>query len=140
MEKVKEKYAECYQRTSQTELEGETQQNTRRRYFADLSSSGGPRTFDIVLAGTEPDSSSKDYLTWYYCDFLEAEPVGPAPPFSDNNTTSVEELIAWLQEFKPRTRMDAYPMLQVAVVALNKIIHKEVLVRSQQAETLIRLK
>lgn len=140
MEKDKAIYAEGHQRISQAEPEVQTQQTTRRRYFADLNSSGGPRAFEIVLSGTEPDSSSRDYLTWYYCDFLEVEPVGPAPPFSDNNTTSVEELIAWLQEFKPRTRMDAYPMLQVAIVALNKIIQKEVVIRSQQAETLIRLK
>ena len=48
--------------------------------------------------------------------------------------------IEWLQEFKPRTRMDAYPMLQVAIVALNKLVQNEVQIRSHQAEELIRLK
>jgi len=112
----------------------------RRRYFSDLTSTDGPRAFEIVLAGSDEDSGSRDYLTWYYCDFIEAVPVGPAPPFSSENTTSADELIAWLGKFKPRTRMDAYPMLQVAIVALNKLIHKEVNIHNRQAETLIRLK
>ena len=112
----------------------------RRRYFSDLTSTDGPRAFEIVLAGSDEDSGSRDYLTWYYCDFIEAVPVGPAPPFSSENTTSADELIAWLGKFKPRTRMDAYPMLQVAIVALNKLIHKEVNIHNKQAETLIRLK
>ena len=54
----------------------------RRRYFASHSDGAavdGPHAFEIVLAGTEADSSCRDHLTWYYCDFLEAAPAGPAP-------------------------------------------------------------
>jgi len=115
----------------------------RRRYFArhsDGAAVDGPHAFEIVLAGTEADSSCRDHLTWYYCDFLEAAPAGPAPPFTKDNTTTAEDLLEWLHVFKPRTRTDAYPMLQVAIVALHKIVHREVQMRSQQAETLIRLK
>jgi hypothetical protein len=114
----------------------------RRRYFSSFQASS-PRTFEVVLAGTEPDSSSKDYLLWYYCDFIGADTADklyPGPPFSDKNTTSAEELIAWLKEFKPRTRIDAYPMLQVAVAALDKLVQNEVTLRDKQAEALIRIK
>ena len=121
---------------------GEEEARTiRRRFFSDLKGPMEPRAFEIVLAQTKPDSSAKDYLTWYYCDFIEANaPVGPAPPFHDDDTTSTDELLAWLHEFKPRTRADAYPMLQVAVCAIQKIVSKEVTIRNEQAETLIRLK
>ena len=134
-------YAQAFAAAADAELEG-VQATIRRRYFAstDTPVHDSPHTFEIVLAGTEPDSSSRDYLTWYYCDFLEAAPVGPAPPFTEHDTTTVEDLVKWLRTFKPRTRTDAYPMLQVAIVALNKIVHKEVQMRNQQAETLIRLK
>ena len=62
---------------------------------------------------------------------MEAEVVGPAPPFQNDNTTTVDELVAWLEEFKPRTRMDGYPMLQVAIAALNKLVQREVHMRNQ---------
>jgi hypothetical protein len=134
-------YAHAFAAAADAEQEG-VQATIRRRYFAstDTPIHNIPHTFEIVLAGTEPDSSSRDYLTWYYCDFLEAAPVGPAPPFTEHNTTTVDDLVNWLRTFKPRTRTDAYPMLQVAIVALNKIVHKEVKIWNQQAETLIRLK
>jgi len=134
-------YAQAFAAAADAEQEG-VQATIRRRYFSstDTPILDSPHTFEIVLAGTEPDSSSRDYLTWYYCDFLEAAPVGPAPPFTEHNTTTVDDLVKWLRTFKPRTRTDAYPMLQVAIVALNKIVHKEVKIWNQQAETLIRLK
>lgn len=133
-------YAEKYCAEGKFVVEGDAR-TIRRRFFSDLKGCTEPRSFEIVLANREPDSSSRDYLTWYYCDFLESNaPVGPAPPFHDDRTTSADELLAWLNEFKPRTRADAYPMLQVAVSAIHKIVSKEVKMRNGQAETLIRLK
>ena len=119
----------------------------RRRYFSDLKGPSEPRAFEIVMTGTEQDSNPRDYLTWYYTDFISEAADTPngwqlpagGPPFSEDNTTSPDELFAWLKEFKPRTRIDAYPMLQVAVVALEKLMHREVKLRSQQTETLIKL-
>jgi len=132
------KYSLDCVRIDHHERKGDAQPTIRRRYFSGHTSSQ-VRHFEILLSGTQPDSGARDYLTWYYCDFMEAEVVGPAPPFQNDNTTTVDELVAWLEEFKPRTRMDAYPMLQVAIAALNKLVQREVHMRNQQAETLIRL-
>jgi len=140
MDQDKAAYAEKYCAEGKQAGEGE-HRTFRRRYFSDLKGREEPRAFEIILAGSEPDHGSRDYLTWYYCDFLESNaPIGPAPPFNHDNETTADELCAWLSEFKPRTRADAYPMLQVAVCAIQKIVSKEVKMRSHQAETLIRLK
>ena len=61
-------------------------------------------------------------MTWYHCDFMGAQVVGPVSPFQNDNTTTVDELVAWLEEFKPHTRMDTYLMLQVVITALNKLV------------------
>eukprot|EP00960_Hanusia_phi_P069952 767201-Hanusia_phi.AAC.2 len=65
-------------------------------------------------SGQQEERDACSYLTWYYCDFLAAaEDPNQAPPKLQEESLQVESLISWLNEFKPRTRMDAFPMLQV---------------------------
>mmetsp|Transcript_24671 Transcript_24671/g.80862 ORF Transcript_24671/g.80862 Transcript_24671/m.80862 type:complete len:468 (+) Transcript_24671:1241-2644(+) len=108
----------------------------RRRYYAELAGKGGPRTFEVTLAGREEERDACSYLTWYYCDFLAAEASTETPPKMDEETLHVETLISWLNEFKPRTRMDAFPMLQVAISALNQLVVSKASLHSNVEQSL----
>eukprot|EP00961_Rhodomonas_salina_P038527 517658-Rhodomonas_salina.1 len=84
----------------------------------------GPSSFEVVMSGAEPNQLQSDYLTWYYCDFFETDPVEQLP-LTEQNTTTVTKLVEWLNRFRPRTRIDAYPMLQVAIDVISKLTRNE---------------
>lgn len=102
----------------------------KRRYYTleDANVVEGPMSFEVKLSGQGQGGAShnRDHLTWYYSDFLEKSEgdYTPAPVNEGKEEVELEELIKWLNSFIPRSRVDGYPMLVIALDCLNKLASK----------------
>jgi hypothetical protein len=100
------------------------------------SSSGGLRqlkSFDIILPKWVDTSvpEQRMHLRLYYSDMLAAPPVTP-PIEAGADTWEVEQMKKFVLEAKPRTRLDAYPLLIATQDVLRRVADKEVRIISSR--------
>ena len=54
----------------------------------------------------------------------------------DETVVDCDDLVAWMVQAEPRTRMDAYPLLVMCKDLLRRLAHRELRVSSRRAEEL----
>lgn len=117
----------------------------KRRYFTlekDANLMEGPMSFEVKLSGEGQGGTShnRDHLTWYYSDFLEKSEDDYTPhPEDEDGAVELEALIKWLNSFTPRSRVDGYPMLVIALDCLNKLSAKSVKVEWAENKRLLEV-
>ena len=78
------------------------------------------------------------HLRLYYTDMLAAKPVpNPVPPPQD--TWEVEEMKKFVFQAKPRTRLDAYPLLLVTQDVFRRVAEKEIKIVSKHEQEMALL-
>lgn len=80
-------------------------------------------------------TAGMDNLRIYYSDTFS---TAPAPPLIKQNerTVDVEALCEWIQNVKPRTRLDAYPLWILTKDMLRRFVSQDVHILSQQQRLL----
>ena len=101
-----------------------------------------PRPFrlDLGSLGEYPQKSqtAREHLRLYYSDFLRV-PTAEKPRYMDmdEKTVDCDDLIAWIVQAEPRSRMDAYPLLIMCRDLLQRLARRELRVASRKAEELM---
>ena len=95
------------------------------------------KAFDISMPGWADSSvpEQRMHLRLYYSDMLAAHPVAP-PVAADCDTWEVEEMKKFVLAARPRTRLDAYPLLIATQDVLRRVAEKKVRIISQREQAL----
>lgn len=100
-----------------------------RRFFLDNLREGKlnfMKHFDILLDGADVLEAPQDYLRVYYTDFLQTSQeveVLDTIKSTPAGRVEIKELREWVAEQRPRTRMDAYPMMLMSQHLLGDMIN-----------------
>jgi hypothetical protein len=91
------------------------------------------RSYDITMPDWVDTSvpEQRVHLRLYYSDMLAAKPVEP-PVTEDCDTWEVEEMKKFVFQAKPRTRLDAYPLLVVTQDVFRRVAEKEIRIVSER--------
>ena len=86
-----------------------------------LSGIGMLMHFDVLLDPEDKIDGSTDHLRYRYVDFLT---LPGAKGILDRRTNSadIEDVRSWLDEAKPATRIEAYPLFVVAKELLHHLL------------------
>lgn len=106
-----------------------------------LSDSRTPilKNFDVICPQWVDNavSESRTHTKIYYTDLLGAPPVHP-PIAADATTWEVDSLKEFLLTSRPRTRMDAYPLLVLTQNILKRFANNEIKVVTEKEGAFMR--
>ena len=107
----------------------------RRYFFAAPDARQVPLHFDVLLDPEDKIDGSTDHLRYRYVDFLT---LPGAEGILDRRTNSadIEDVRSWLDEAKPATRIEAYPLFVVAKELLHHLLEGGVTFGNRAADSL----
>jgi hypothetical protein len=125
----------------------------RVRLGADVHKQGEISRFDVRVSTAPPArplhmeagnrcvgkaiAASREYLRVYYGDYLSVSPA-QKPKFANSAETMLEcqDWVEWIRDAKPRTRVDAYPLLLVCKDLLDRFVRRELQLISRRTTEL----
>lgn len=88
------------------------------------------------LVGGHVPSNDSELMRFYYCDFLHVPPFEGEMPFEEGAELDIDTCVRWVQQFHPRTRMDAYPLFLLLKGILKRFLKNEYEVISRKTREL----